>query len=215
MKIKAIIPVLLYLCLLPQVTAAKDRTPEKEFRFRGYTGGMLLHTGYAESKEFPVFSEGTLLGNEQIKGMPMGLGGMIKFGFGTERDILRVGGEGYSSNLHYGKTGSYFHVGWGGLLIDYIHITKSRVYPFAGVTFGGGGVKNVLVSGGSLDDFETDPALIRKYTLFTIAPFAGIEISISKRFRVVLKADYMINIGKARPDYASGPRLHAGFLFCK
>lgn len=193
----------------------KESDTGKQFKFRGYAGGMLLHTGYAVSNEFPVMQEGSLLRNEQIKGMPIGLGGLIKFGFGTERDMLRIGGEGYSSNLYYGQSGTYFHVGWGGILIDYIHISKGRVYPFVGVTAGGGGVKNIVTGGGSLDDFEAEPSVIRKYGIFAVAPFAGIEISVSKRFRVVVKADYLMNAGKPSPDFAQGPRIYAGFLFCK
>ena len=104
---------------------ASGRTDSPDFRFRGYTGGMMLHSGYIQSGRFQLHSgSGTEPVTMQIKGGATGIGGHVKFAFGTSTDMLRVGAEGHSSNVSYRPSPSYSHTGWGGLLVDYIHRSR-------------------------------------------------------------------------------------------
>ena len=84
----------------------------------------------------------------QIRGAAFGIGGHVKFAFGTPTDMLRIGAEGHSSNVRYAPSPSYAHTGWGGVLVDYIRRTKGRVHPFIGCLIGGGGVKNHIIAQG-------------------------------------------------------------------
>ena len=91
----------------------------------------MLHSGYIQSRPFELYSTASYsLGTMQIRGAAFGIGGHVKFAFGTPTDMLRIGAEGHSSNVSYRPSPSYSHTGWGGLLVDYIHRSKSSVHPF-------------------------------------------------------------------------------------
>ena len=109
------------LLISPLNILASDRAGANDsgFRFRGYIGGMMLHTGYIFSKPFDILSpSGQSLGTMQIKGGATGIGGHVKFAFGTPSDMLRIGAEGHSSNVRYSPSHSYAHTGWGGIILD-------------------------------------------------------------------------------------------------
>ena len=179
-----------------------------KFRFMGYSGGMMLHSGYAWSSEFNINDGGNLY-NMQIKGAPVGIGGTIKFNFGTEKNQLRLGLEGASSTLVFKPQHSYSHTGWGGLILDYIRNTDKKIHPFAGCLIGGGGIKNHILSEGSVSDFESEDVMCyRKYPIMALAPYAGIEISVSKKFRIVVKAEYLMNVLGHEADFTKGIRLY-------
>lgn len=199
----------------PLYTAASNKTDSSEFRFRGYTGGMMLHSGYIQSGQFQLHSgSGTEPVTMQIKGGATGIGGHVKFAFGTSTDMLRVGAEGHSSNVSYRPSPSYSHTGWGGLLVDYIHRSKGRVYPFIGCLIGGGGVKNHIIAEGSTDDFVTEPqAAMHRYAFMAVAPFAGMEVSLTPKLSLVVKADWLLNATSRQNDFSNGLRLYVGILF--
>ena len=199
----------------PLYTAASNKTDSSEFRFRGYTGGMMLHSGYIQSGRFQLHSgSGTEPVTMQIKGGATGIGGHVKFAFGTSTDMLRIGTEGHSSNVNYSPSPSYAHTGWGGILVDYIRRTKGRVHPFVGCVIGGGGVKNHIIAEGSTDDFVTEPqAAMHKYAFMAIAPFLGIEVSLTPKLSLVLKTDWLLNATGPQNDFSNGPRLYVGMLF--
>ena len=51
----------------PLNTIASGRTDSPDFRFRGYTGGMMLHSGYIQSRPFELYSTASQsLGTMQI-----------------------------------------------------------------------------------------------------------------------------------------------------
>jgi hypothetical protein len=74
---------------------------QNPFKYTGFSGGMMVHSGFLQQSG--------------EKGMPFGLGGCGKVHFGK---YLRVGGEGYVSDLTYGNHNSISSVSWGGLLTD-------------------------------------------------------------------------------------------------
>ncbi|HIT48215.1 MAG TPA: hypothetical protein IAC34_01810 [Candidatus Coprenecus stercoripullorum] len=193
--------------------SGRDRT----FSYRGFSGGMMLHAGYVSGKPFEIIQDGSVAGVCKVEGAAYGIGGLAKFHFGTAADQLRLGIEGYSTNVGYTPHGSYASTGWGGLTVDYIRqAEKGRVSPFVGVTVGGGGTKNHVMIGGDSSDFATESAFVfRRYTFMAIAPFIGIEISVGKRLRIVAKADYLLHAASRVPDFPSGVRLYFGLLFCR
>ena len=199
----------------PLYTAASNKTDSSEFRFRGYTGGMMLHSGYIQSGRFQLHSgSGTEPVTMQIKGGATGIGGHVKFAFGTSTDMLRVGAEGHSSNVSYRPSPSYSHTGWGGILVDYIRRTEGRVHPFIGCLIGGGGVKNHIIAQGGTGDFVTEPqAAMHKYAFMAVAPFAGMEVSLTPKLSLVVKVDWLLNATCRQNDFSSGPRLYVGILF--
>ena len=199
----------------PLYTAASNKTDSSEFRFRGYTGGMMLHSGYIQSGRFQLHSgSGTEPVTMQIKGGATGIGGHVKFAFGTSTDMIRIGAEGHSSNVSYRPSPSYSHTGWGGLLVDYIHRSKSSVHPFIGCLVGGGGVKNHIIAEGSTDDFITEPqAAMHRYAFMAVAPFVGMEVSLTPKLCLVVKADWLLNATSRQNDFSSGLRLYVGILF--
>ncbi len=186
-----------------------------DFKFRGYSGGMMLHGGYVQSSAFTVHS-GPVSQDFQIKGFANGLGGTAKFNFGTEHHQLRIGMEGFGTKVAYKPKPSYSRIGWGGMTLDYIFQSNGRVHPFVGCTIGGGGVKNHLLSEGSASDFEAETVgIMHKYAFMTITPYIGMEISITQRVRAVVKADYLNDISGHSPDFPKGVRFYVGILFSR
>ncbi len=182
--------------------------------YKGFSGGMMLHTGYLQSKNFTISSNSTEYNNNHIKSAPFGIGGLLRFHFGSETDQVRVGMEGYRSAANYKPLDSNVSIGWGGLFVDYIRHFKGRVDPFVGVNFGGGGVKNLIVLDGDNTNYTAENnATYRRYPFIAITPFVGIEIEITKKLRFIFKADYLFNINNRQNDFPEGPRFYAGIIF--
>jgi len=188
-----------------QVNAQQDNTGKK-MNFQAYSGGMMLHTGYVFGGKLNIDDYNQ---NIKIQGVTFGIGGTLRFNFGKH---LRTGLEGYSTSVNYGKNKSYMTLGWGGLLIDCKWDVK-KLCVFVGGTIGGGAVKNVTV----VNDTNINPigktALYRKYAVILVDPFIGIEYALSPKIRLIAKADYIINVGKQQPDFATGVRVYAGVVF--
>lgn len=196
-------------------TTAKAGTRDRKspLAYSGYSGGMMVHSGYVSSSSVTFsYGDGSQAATMKMSGMPLGIGGALKIHFGKH---LRIGTEGYSSNLRYGKNGSYSHTGWGGVLVDGV-IPIGKWSPFAGVTVGGGGVKNVTVLEKTTEDFIMDEGTtsFRRYAFMAIAPFIGVEYALTQRVHLVLKADWLLDATSAQPDFVQGPRLYLGFMFC-
>ncbi len=181
--------------------------------FRGYCGGMMIHSGYVQSKSFGyVTPEGGSTTPGKISGAPFGIGGAAKVILGEH---FRLGGEGYVSTLNYGEHRSYSTTGWGGILADFIW-SRNRWSWFAGATVGGGGVKNVaLLEEIPLDlRIETNSVSYRRYGFMSVAPFLGTEYALTERIHLTFKADWLLNVSNPQPDFLTGPRLYIGFMFC-
>ena len=181
------------------------------FQYSGFSGGMMVHSGYLQSQDFTIATNnGQSLQNLQAKGVPFGIGGAAKVHLGK---YLRVGGEGYVSNLNYGEYNSIFSLSYGGVLVDCIWQNK-RFSPYVGVLFGGGSTQNTTLFASTPDDFIAEENVsYRKNSFLALTPFVGVEYALNDKIRLTLKADYLLNLNSAPNDFASGVRVFIGFMF--
>lgn len=185
--------------------------PHGAFAYGGFSGGMMIHTGYVGGAESRIIgTDGELVGAQSMRGMPFGIGGAIRLHFGN---WLRLGSEGYQTVLNYGPHKGFCSLGWGGLLID-AHHRIGRFDAFAGLTVGGGGVKNLTLLSPSLVDFRVEEnASFRRYGVALIDPFVGTEYVVSDKLRIQIKADYILNLTPRKEDFVRGVRLYLGVVF--
>ncbi len=184
-------------------------------RYDGFTGGMMIHTGYLGGGQLTL-TDGANTFHSHISGAPAGIGGQVRLLFGRH---LRVGSEGYVSTLHYGtghgrgKNQSHARTGWGGVLADIIW-QHGRWYPYFGGTVGGGRYQNITFQNPTpLDNVTEDNASYRSYGFMIAAPFAGVEYSLTDKVRLNAKIDWLFNLTNRHEDFATGPRLYFGFSF--
>jgi hypothetical protein len=196
------------LCLFLFFYSSAQKNKKNRLVYQGFSGGMLLHTGYVWSNTFEV-SDGDGRIRDYIRsGFPFGIGGKIHFLFGKH---LRFGGEGYSTNLHF-KDKSYCATGWGGLLIDCIW-QKKVVSPYVGFTFGGGSQKTLVLPDNFNDQNNTSDIYFHKFGFLALVPFCGMEIKATQKIKVNIKVDYLLNLSNWQKDFVTGPRLYIGVLF--
>lgn len=185
---------------------------ENQMKYNGYSGGMMLHTGYVFGGQSTPQNGGALVATEKMQGMPIGIGGAVRLNFGK---YLRVGTEGYSTTLYYGQKGSYATIGWGGLLADCAFTKDSHTF-FVGATVGGGAFRNLTLTEAMQQDWEVENNVsYRKYAFMAVTPFVGYEWAITQKIHLVFKLDYLFNVTNPQPDFITGPRLYIGFMFCR
>ena len=198
--------ILFYICTLFSLSLFAQDLEIKKTYFQGYSGGMMLHTGYVSGGKINVSN---LQEKIDVQGFPFGVGGVLRFHFGKH---LRIGGEGYSSNLRYGKNKSFLYLGWGGFLIDcQWEIKKFTV--FCGGTLGGGSVKNVAITNTIPANPLKNNALYRKYAVMLIDPFIGMEYAVSSKLHLIAKVDCIVPLNQKRADFPIGVRVYAGVVF--
>ena len=194
------------LLLIVQVAYAGDGVPAQgSFSYRGFSGGMMLHAGWVSRGDMVVSGA-----SQSLSGVTMGIGGAVRLRFG---DHLRVGTEGYTSSLGYGKWGSSLSIGWGGLLVDWSW-KRGRFTPFVGTTIGGGVVENLtLTREPALDIAPEDGVSYRNYGVGVVVPFVGVEYSLSERISLMMRGDWMFSLGRGEFDFPSGVRCYVGVMF--
>lgn len=194
-----------------QVDCEADGSAERGvMRYRGFVGGMMIHSGFVLSDDLTITSQYGQSMNVGVSGTPFGVGGAIKFMFGRH---LRLGTEGYVSTLRYGEHSSHARTGWGGLLADCAW-TLGRCRLFVGGTVGGGSQANTTILSPVRDDYVAEEFIsYRKYGFMALAPFAGVEIAVSGKVNLVAKIDYLLNLSGSQADFVTGPRLYLGFMF--
>lgn len=196
----------------PLAAGKSDSEPRKYKIFTGCSGGMMVHTGWVSGAE-TVFTrpDGSSTSPMRMSGAPFGIGGAAKVHLWN---YLRVGTEGYVSHLNYDRNGSNESVGWGGFLVEGM-LPLGRWFPFAGVTVGGGSVKNVTVLEPTISDFLLDNGTTsyRKYSFMALTPYIGVEFALTTKVHIVLKADCLLDLSSRQSDFPLGPRLYLGFMF--
>ena len=157
-----------------------DRTGRRSMAYRGFIGGMMLHTGFVCSNDVTVTSLSGASQKVSLSGAPFGIGGAIRFMFGKH---LRVGAEGYVSTLTYGEYQSHAETGWGGILADCAwKIGKCRL--FVGGTVGGGSQTNTTILSPIVDDYIAEENISYRKTQILILQKI-IIISIKARKKVI------------------------------
>ncbi|MDR1671106.1 MAG: hypothetical protein LBR57_01130 [Alistipes sp.] len=208
--------------------------------YNGFSGGMMIHTGYIAGGNVVLYdSERDLLIKDipiGVSGPPIGIGGAIRLHFGPH---LRIGAEGHVSTLNYGsgrgsmRNQSHARIGWGGFLADYSWTIGKNWTMYAGGTIGGGSFKNLTLLDATPTDYTLEHrhakidvdddkeleevvlpgASYRNYSFMVLAPFVGIEYAINDRISLNLKTDWMLKLSNPQKDFATGPRLYFGFTF--
>ena len=196
---------LYFCCILFFLQTKAQGVDNKKTYFQGYSGGMMLHTGYISGGTVSVNSQEKI----KLQGMPFGIGGLLRFHFGNH---FRAGGEGYSSTLHYGKNKSYSSLSWGGLLLD-CQWKINKFTLFLGGTIGGGSVKNITILNNFFPHSIEKNATYKKYTVMVADPFIGMEYAIAQKVHLITKVDCIINITNKQPDFAIGTRFYVGIVF--
>ena len=198
--------ILLCACIILFLPLFSQDLEAKKMRFQGYSGGMMLHTGYllGGSVDVPNYTEKT-----KIQGFTFGIGGALRFHFGKH---LRIGSEGYNSTLRYGKNKSSMSLGWGGLLID-CQWEIAKFTLFCGGTIGGGSMKNTILTEPVSANSAGQKALYQKYSIMVIDPFIGMEYAISSKIHLIIKADCIVNLTQKQSDFPIGTRVYAGIVF--
>ena len=183
---------------------------QNPFKYTGFSGGMMVHSGYLKTQNFNLISNSNQHFNTiKAQGFPFGLGGAGRVHLGS---FLRIGGEGYVSDLKYGENGSNISVSWGGILVD-IAWQNKYFTPFAGITLGGGSWQNITLTNEVKDDFIAEENVwYRTNSFFALSPFIGVEYALSNKIRLTLKADYLMNLNNEQ-DFPNGLRVFIGCMF--
>lgn len=185
------------LCLL----LAGAATAQEKKLFQGFDGGMMVHTGYLSGQLDAI--------GYAAKGMPMGIGGVIRLHLG---DHFRFGSEGYVSTLGQLDNGSYLKYGWGGVLAD-VYTVLGRFQPYAGLTLGGGAMTTLLMMENPASAWAPiDGTRYHKQGFMAIDPFVGCDFLVSVPMHLTLKVDYLCALSQTKL-LPRGPRVYFGFLF--
>ena len=218
-----------YMAYQQQSAQASKAERNKTKVFTGFSGGVIIHGGYAFSKNpQELFRNGTL---EQTKNLPssgltLGIGGALRFHL---FDHMHIGGEGHVSTMPLQSTGSNVRSGWGGALID-AYTTWGKVQPLIGIVIGGGTMKRLYVPDADIEAHTADDpqtvynASSTRSSFFLLDPYIGLEIALGQAFHLMIRVDYALQFGKSKSLWdqnlsmsnfltPSGPRLYLGFIF--
>lgn len=155
-------------------------------------GGMYVHSGY--------------LGN--IKDLSYGLGGKLSFRL---NEYFRIGGEGYGSSSEFKKDGSFYSIGWGGVLGEFIIADIKKTNILIGFTIGGAVNKQMDIIKKTDEIGMPDMVFWEKKSTMIISPFLSFEYAVSKKANLSLKFDYLIS--PTNDIFNSGLRVYIGCLF--
>lgn len=216
-----------------------EKNGSRNHLFSGFSGGMMLHLGYAFSQSpDELFRNPSLMTDNTLPkgGATMGIGGALRIHL---LNHIHIGSEGFVSTMPLMKTGSQIRTGYGGILCDYYANWGKRVRPVIGMTIGGGSTSRLYVpykaeTVEGEDNKENDiptvyNASYTKTPFFMLDPYIGLEIGLNNHISLLMRVDWVLPFGKkgsqlsnsgqhttvAWRNYVapSGPRLYVGFMF--
>ncbi|MCK9163088.1 MAG: hypothetical protein M0O93_01915 [Bacteroidales bacterium] len=155
-------------------------------------GGMYFHSGYLNN----------------INDLSYGLGGKLSFKL---NNYLRIGTEGYGSSSEFKNDGSFYSIGWGGVLGEFIFYNKKKTNLIIGLTFGGAVNKQMDIIKNNKEIRVPDIVFWRKESSLIISPFLSFEYAISKKANLSMKFDYLLS--PTNEIFNSGLRVYIGCLF--
>ncbi len=180
-------------------------TAQEKKRVKGFSGGMMVHTGYLYGCDNPY--------GYDASGATFGIGGVAKIHLNRQ---FRVGFEGYFSSMGLHENiadGSYNKVFWTGLLADRFW-KFGKLYPYLGMTVGGGMETAFYIFEGDKHDWLPEAAAVyHKQPFFAVDPFIGVEYKVGAALRLTLKADWLLSINSDGLNRPMGPRLYFGCIF--
>ena len=195
---------IIILCAIALLSAGVATAQEPKF-IKGFSGGMMIHTGYQQGCDNPF--------GYNMQGATFGIGGVARLHLTNH---FRTGFEGYVSTLglkHDIAKGSHNKIFWTGLLADW-YWQKGRFYPYAGATVGGGMETSYLMFEGGANDWKPeDKAVFKKEDFFAVDPFVGCDIALGEAVRVTVKMDWLLALRRSGLNAPTGPRLYVGFIF--
>ena len=206
MKNKLLIIIILAVLLPVTDAVAKNKV------IKGFSGGMMVHSGYLWGGDIPV---GVLpeIGEFNPRGTTFGIGGVGKVHL-TEH--FRAGFEGYFSTMGIRKelqSGSHNKVFWAGALCDWFW-KAGKFYPYIGATVGGGMETSFYMFEGDKHDWKPEESLVyHKQPFFALDPFIGVEYAAGDALHLTLKADWLLAINGNGLNRPMGPRIYFGFIF--
>ena len=199
--------------------------------FTGFSGGMMLHIGYAFAKSPDELFRNAALQTATNKpdlpqdGVLLGIGGALRIHL---LNHIHVGAEGGVSTIPVMRSGSHIRSGWGAALCDF-YFSLGKVKPLVGISLGGGSMSRLYVPNNaetaSTSENMVYNASYTKTPFFLMDPYIGLEMPVGKHLGILLRLDYMLPFGHntsklAAPNIKwsnfvrpSGPRLYLGFMF--
>lgn len=171
---------------------------------KGFSGGMMVHTGYQYGCDNPFGLD--------ISSPTFGIGGCAKIHL-TEH--FRTGFEGYFSTAPIKKgvvSGSNNKLFWTGVLADWFW-ECGKFIPYIGTTLGGGTETSFFMFEGDKHDWKLEEAVLHKQPFFAIDPYVGVEYAVGKALRLTLKADWLLALNSDGLNKPMGPRVYFGFIF--
>ena len=188
-----------------QETAGVQASAKDQKVIKGFSGGMMLHTGYLSGCDNPY--------DFKPSGATFGIGGVAKLHLSEH---FRAGFEGYFSTMGLKKevqSGSFNKMFWTGVLADCFW-KIGRLYPYVGATVGGGMETAFYMFEGDKHDWLPEAsAVYNKKPFFAVDPFVGVEYAVGEALRLTLKADWLLAVNKDGLNRPMGPRIYFGFIF--
>ena len=196
----------------------RQTTSDKRPIYQGFSGGMMLHTGYlfGIDKAAPTAPSGRSYSQQ---GALYGIGGALRVHLWKH---LRTGFEGFVSTMPSGfsdqskvlKPGSYTRIGCGGILADACW-RMEKAWPYIGATIGGGAMRSLYMLDGDQNtwDKQTD-TYFHKQSFFYVTPYVGCDYCLTKKLHLTFRFDWMLAIHHGELVLPTGPRLYFGLMFC-
>ncbi len=206
------------LLILLSCVASLAAQTDKSKVYQGFSGGMMVHTGYLFGKDShaPTTPSGT---STSPQGATFGIGGAVRVHLWQH---LRIGSEGFVSSMPAETTdchailrpGSYIRTGYGGLLADCCW-RLPKAWPYIGGTIGGGAMKGLYILEGDQDSWAQDAnSTFHKQSFFYISPYVGCDYCITPRVHLTFRFDWLLAFHHNTLALPTGPRLYLGFMFC-
>lgn len=206
--------------LLAEEPITNNQSPitNKPKVYQGFSGGMMLHTGYlfGIDKAAPVAPDGR---SYSPQGALYGIGGSLRVHLWKH---LRTGFEGFVSTMPSGfsdqrnvlKTGSYTRIGCGGILADACWRLE-KAWPYIGATIGGGAMRSLFMLDGDLHSWDKhNDTYFHKQSFFYVTPYVGCDYCMSKKMHLTFRFDWMLAIRHNELVLPTGPRAYVGLMFC-
>lgn len=203
---------------LEEISNVQSQMSNKTSAYQGFSGGMMLHTGYlfGIDKAAPAAPDGRSYSQQ---GALYGIGGALRVHLWKH---LRTGFEGFVSTMPSGlsdqsnvlKTGSYTRIGCGGVNADACWRLE-KAWPYIGAAIGGGAMRSLFMLDGDLNTWDKQAdTYFHKQSFFYVTPYVGCDYCLTKKLHLTFRFDWMLAVHRNELVLPTGPRLYFGLMFC-